>query len=69
MDRRIRHALRGALGIGTGIMLGGALLPRLAAPQLYNDTWPPLALHCALYFLVAGLVALAIFFLSGRKRK
>ncbi|WP_288283774.1 hypothetical protein [uncultured Anaerotruncus sp.] len=69
----LRRALRQGPGGGAGIMLGGALIPRLAMPGRYNDTWPPLALHCALYFLAAGLVALAgsclAAFLEERKRR
>ena len=47
-EQALRRALRQGPGVGAGIMLGGALIPRLAMPERYNDTWPPLALHCAL---------------------
>ena len=72
-EQALRRALRQGPGVGAGIMLGGALIPRLAMPGRYNDTWPPLALHCALYFLAAGLVAFAVSclaaFLEERKRR
>ena len=73
MKEKRKQALRQGPGVGAGIMLGGALIPRLAMPGRYNDTWPPLALHCALYFLAAGLVAFAVSclaaFLEERKRR
>ncbi len=47
------QALKQAVWISLGVTIGGVLLPRLLSSQLYNDSYPPLALHMLLYF-VAG---------------
>ncbi len=56
-----RHPLlTSSLATGFGVMIGGALVPRLFFPGNFNDTWPPLFLHCAGVFLVGFLSAFAV---------
>ncbi len=51
----VRQALKQAIWISLGVTIGGVMLPRLLNKQLYNDSYPPLALHMLLYF-IAGYV-------------
>lgn len=49
----VGQALKQAIWVSLGVTIGGVLLPRLLNNQLYNDSYPPLALHMLLY-LIAG---------------
>lgn len=65
-----KKALRTAIGVSIGVVIGGTLIPRLTHPERYNDTYPAILVQALLYLVVsfAGgfLAALLIEFARER---
>lgn len=50
----IKKALKSAVGISIGIVIGGVIIPRLFTNKnLYNDTYPSILVHSIMYFVVS----------------
>ena len=61
----MKKAAKQAIGVAIGCTLGGAVLPRLLMPQIYNGTWPPLLQYTITSFLVCYAGSFAVFLLIG----
>lgn len=66
----LKRALKFAIGPSIGVTLGGIIIPRIMSPNLYNETYPPILVQAALYFIIAYIISFLVsFFIEWTKSK